>query len=743
MNRQEPNRSMSSPSPAMVVALAALLGLGACQGPSETAQPTQSSPGKAGRGDVTPGVPAGGPDVLYAPPADIPQVQNRDPRFRAPFEMVAGTERYVDGEYLYSDFIYDDESTAAYPDDFERYANNAADLVEFRMSARGQGSLAARFTLNTFLVEDSTIAVVAFDSDNDANTGSSTLPRDPGMPFPGTDQVLTTWGAGAEWSRWNGTGWDTVPLEVHADLEANQITVTVPKSAADPHGQWRATLATGLYDPATGGWLATAVRVPISSPAVLPIHAPTSVSSPAPLPLSKIFNLGFRFNETQVSPPHGKQGAALSASAPTQFANPIDFDLLRSHGARDNVPMHGAIHRIYASRIPSLTLKRDGGPGEYGDRPFSEGKNRFYDTQYISPLQPYVVYVPESYRPDQPAPMTFALHGGDGEYYWTVGSLIHKYLGDDRNGIVLSPTSRGGRGYYVGDLEYGLFEAWNDVARHYALDPRRTSVYGLSMGGYAAYVLGLLHPHLFASAVPYIPAICKNIWLVAACASEEGTQANRWVENARNLPIFHIADSLSEATFYPGQHQQVLGPAVNGLQSLDALGYRYKFWSVAMDHAMGVALRHDFLPAIGEFLGQREIEPEPFHVSYARLPSSDLPERNLIHNRAYWLSGIEVRDASDPLAKGVIDALSLGFGRSDPSSAQAVAPGVVSVVAYVETERTWSEPGTVPVENRIVIKATNIGSVTIDPAAARVGCDVQLDIESDGPLEVTLLGCKG
>src|SRR5205823_1590644 len=155
------------------------------------------------------GVPSGGPPALYQPPPDIPQLQNRDARFVAPYEMVSGTERYVDGEYLYTDFLYDDEQ-ATYPDDptFSTYANNAADLVEFRISARAKDNLAFRISLNTLLVPNSTIVVAAFDSDGNPSTGSSTLPRDPGMPFPGTDQVLTTWGTGAEWSKWNGARWD-------------------------------------------------------------------------------------------------------------------------------------------------------------------------------------------------------------------------------------------------------------------------------------------------------------------------------------------------------------------------------------------------------------------------------------------------------------------------------------------------------------------------------------------------------
>jgi hypothetical protein len=195
---------------------------------------------------------------------------------------------------------------------------------------------------------------------------------------------------------------------------------------------------------------------------------------------------------------------------------------------------------------------------------------------------------------------------------------------------------------------------------------------------------------------------------------------------------------LSELTFYPGQLQNAIGPAGNGLQSLDSLGYRYKFWSVAMDHLF-MGTHH---PKITAFLGHHRI-PNPFHVTFARMPSSDLARIGLVHNNAYWLSDIEVRDASDHLAKGVIDAVSLGFGKSDPSSRQTITPGVTAgVLGYVETRRTWDKPGMVPVQDLIRIRATNIRTVTVDPVAAQVDCNVKFDVRSDGPIQIRLLGCN-
>ena len=674
---------------------------------------------------VLAGVPPGGPPVLYEPPPDAPQLQNRDRRFRAPYELVSGTERYVDGEYLYTDFLYDDSDTT-YPDDFSRYGGNAADLVEYRMSVRGD-DLAVRFSLTTLLVAHSTIAVVAFDSDRDPTTGSDTLPRDPGLPLPGTDHVLTTWGSGAEWSTWGGDGWKSVPLRVDTDLTANQITVTVPTDVARPTGKWSATLATGLFDPATSGWLAP--------------QTPRG---------SSVVNLGFRFDELDGdgSPWRG-QSSALSTGSPTTYANVLDFGLLRARGERDNVPTHGLIYRMYASRLNSVQLMGETSPGVYEGSPMSEGKQKVpRGPQYLSRLQPYAVHIPERYRHSKRAPLTFSLHGQDGDYWWLNGGFRAQQLGEDRNSIVLSPSGRGLRGWFVDESEYDVFEAWNDVARHYSLDPLRTAITGLSMGGYGTYRLGLLYPHLFSRAVPIIPAMQRTgipldgqtgIWLPGV--NDDVTLVNRWVDNARNLPVFHIGDSASESTFFPGQYQHVAGPPVDGRQSLDSLGYRYKLWAVAADHALLIALSN--FPQVTEFLGRHRVEPEPFHVTYARMPSSDAPELGLVHDRAYWVSDIKLHDAQDQSrARGVIDVVSLGFGKSDPPSSVNHSAGTTpDGLAYGEQERVWGEAEKVPAENRLIINATNIASITIDPVAARVDCDAQLDVTSDGPLRVRLLGC--
>src|SRR5207244_2767030 len=128
------------------------------------------------------------------------------------------------------------------------------------------------------------------DTDHNAATGALTLPRDPGAPFPGTDEAITVWGTGAEHTRFPVVGLPvTTPLtDLTTDLEANQITVIVPRTISNPSGTWRATVAAGLYDPMTGGWL----RPQQSASATMPGGA--GLLDPAPC---GIFNLGFSFGE--------------------------------------------------------------------------------------------------------------------------------------------------------------------------------------------------------------------------------------------------------------------------------------------------------------------------------------------------------------------------------------------------------------------------------------------------------------
>ena len=709
-----------------------------------------------------------GPDVLYAPAPAAPQLENRNPRFSASPLLVSGTEAYVNGEYLYQDYLYDDYGSNTngsggtplspragdinYPTNNARYGGNAADLVEFRIDV-APDSVAYRLTLNTLLESDSTIVAIAFDTDRDQASGGSILSRDPGAPFPGTDEVIFTWGTGAEHARWNGIGWTTTPLATPStDLEANQITVTVPRSVSNPAGSWRATLATGLYDPTTGGWLRPQQNADAGTPGGAGGVDPTPAG---------IFNLGFRFNEPVLSrdtPPDTNQSTAIRNKQPTQYAHDIDFTALAARMNSSTVPSSGLQIRIFPSRLQ-----------------LGEGQDINAYPAYRGQLQPYSLYVPTTYDPGTPAGFVLALHSLD-EHYWQYnGTMLHQQFGEQRGAIVATSLSRARDGWYRDYAEYDVFEMWNDVAAHFNLDGERTVLTGYSMGGYATYRLGTFYPDLFGKAFSVVGPPGEGIWVPPApptggtrggqTGDSNGaaeTLTNNWLENTRNLPYMNLAGTQDELVPYAGPEAQNLGRPDLGINGFDQLGYRFHFLTFNVsDHLALAALGYNFPMARG-FLGDAFVDRNPAHVTFSYSPAADCdsasadsrcasPSLGLRHDHAYWVSGLTLANPTKtPFpAEGTIDARTHAYGVSDPLSTagqrQCSTPGNppdCGPLPYTEFNRTWGPAPAIPVANQLDITLTNLSDVTVDAArAGLVHCEaVTLSIYSDSATRLLLAG---
>ncbi len=648
-----------------------------------------------------------GPDVLYAAAPEAPQLENHHPRFRAKMLRVSATEAYVDGEFLHTDYLYDDYGADTngqrggalseragdidYPED-ERYAGNAADLVEVRV-APGADGVMYRITLNSLVRKNTTIVTLAFDTDRDAATGRSTLPRDPGAPFPGTDEVITIWGTGAEHARLSTGGEPvTTPVDVETDLAANQMTVTVPRSVSDPRGTWRTTVAAGLFDPDTGGWRDTDGA-------------------------NGIFNLAFRYDEpvqTTNTPPDVNQSDALRKDNPTRYARDIDFEALDDGANSSTVPATGRQIRMYPSHL------------ELG-----EGRNLDQFPAYRGQLQPYSVYIPTSYRPGTPVGLTLSLHSLGQQYWQYQGGKVFEQLGEQRDDVVLSPMGRGPDGWYQREAEYDVFESWNDLARHVDLDPDRAYLWGYSMGGYGTYRLGGLYPDLFASAFTVVGPPGDGIWVPPGEPTGGAeTLSNRWLENVRNIPYLNIAAGADELVPIVGPRAQNLGAPEFDIEGFEQLGYRYRFLLFpTAEHFTLAVLGYDF-PEGRDHLGDRAVDRSPAHVTFAYVPTSDAPNLGLVHDHAYWVSDVRLADAEGEAPKGVVDARSRAFGVKDPATEQVNDAGVMQL-EYVETGRRWLPPESAPTQNTLELSLSNVKSVTLDTARARLDPRQRLTIESD------------
>jgi hypothetical protein len=153
---------------------------------------------------------------------------------------------------------------------------------------------------------------------------------------------------------------------------------------------------------------------------------------------------------------------------------------------------------------------------------------------------------------------------------------------------------------------------------------------------------------------------------------------------------------------------------------------------------------------------------DPRRVVFVRNPLMDDPQSGgIVGDKAYWVSAIETRDK----ALGTIDVTSGGFGLGSRPVPERTAvtesvpsDGVTLGSGYDQPDRRHqvaSNPyfreyrksiGTEPAgeaSNTLVIKAKNIKALTIDTQRAKVTCDAKLEVETDGPVTVQLLGCGG
>jgi hypothetical protein len=146
-----------------------------------------------------------------------------------------------------------------------------------------------------------------------------------------------------------------------------------------------------------------------------------------------------------------------------------------------------------------------------------------------------------------------------------------------------------------------------------------------------------------------------------------------------------------------------------------------------------------------KWAGTGERTKTPAHVTYVRNPRMDDARFGLVGDRAYWLSDIRTRSTDG--GTGTIDVVSRGLGLADPAvppvgKEAGIATGTtIALNPYTREYRKLPAPATVAPADELEITAANIRTVTIDPRQAKVTCDAKLNVETDGPLEVVLLGC--
>ena len=380
-----------------------------------------------------------------------------------------------------------------------------------------------------------------------------------------------------------------------------------------------------------------------------------------------------------------------------------------------NVPSTGYMNRIYVS---SLGL----GEGVADERPWLLGN-----------LQPYSVYIPESYSEGAPTPLVLILHSLSCtlNQFAVHAPNIYSDLAEERGAIALTTMGRGDDGWYLAEAEVDLFEAWADLARNYTLDPDRVAVNGYSMGGYGTFRAATMWPDLFGRAFPVVGPPAEGIKLVAESDDGDPTNTFHVLDNVRNIPFMiwnGVADELVP-----------IAGTVTHAQRLDDLGYRFVQNVFTADHFLLSEV--DDWTRGAEFLGDAAVNRDPAHVTFRVMPAADYPDLGLVHDHAYWVWDVRMRDEVGDPATGLVDVRSLAFGEGEPQT-EAVQGGGVSPLPYVERGVAWSEVPPAETANALDLTLANVAAATLGLDRARIDQRqvVTIDVASDGPAVLTLEG---
>jgi hypothetical protein len=690
--------------------------------------------------------PRPGPDLLYSKPAAAPQLTNRGVWKAKPI-LVSGASAYRRGEFLYQDYLYDDHGarqtfdpgdprtagnlfskpngTYTYPTD-PRYANNAADFVELRVRPLKRAT-AFRVTLNTLKDPQQigfTIAIGASERPRTFPYGANVSA--PAKLFltvrPKGDRMVADLMTAADHRHKRGRS-----PAVRVDGKRRQIEVRVR------HKQWnpkrrkvRLAAGVGLWDKGETRYLLPQGGADESHPG-----GAGSASDPA-----AFFNVAFRYDEPWPKPTEGldavtnaawwrdrDQGTALASGDISRFRARVDFRKLRRRRTDNSaVPRKGPLNRILASHF-ELAQGAD-----YGQSCLSQAAT--CPGQYQGQLQPYAIYVPRKPRTPSGYGMTLLMHSLSASYNQYSDTRNQSQFGERGGGsIVITPLARGPDESYENYGAADVFEVWADVARRYRLNPDWTVATGYSMGGVGTFKLGSQFPDLFARLQPTV-------------GFEDSTDV---LASLRNVPVLmwnNVGDELVNDAFYNATAAK-----------LDSLGYRYELdqyqpcanaaCSPAFPNHLQLAINDQYAPA-AEFLGEARVDRDPPHVTYVVEPGRNHPELGVVGDHAYWVSGVKPR--SDGTAQ--IDAASHGFGVGDPvpgatqPGAGQLTGGNMGNLTFASRSKAWGPAPVAPTANRIDIDAENVAEVTIDPQRARIGCDAEVSITSDGPIAVTLAGCN-
>ncbi len=144
-----------------------------------------------------------------------------------------------------------------------------------------------------------------------------------------------------------------------------------------------------------------------------------------------------------------------------------------------------------------------------------------------------VILPPNFSESDRDLPLLIHLHGGGGDRNTLIGMsdlYTHMFSSEILPSMVVVSFSGGPGSFYYGSWEEFVIKelpAWANQTFGTSLDPKKTLMTGISMGGYGTLKIGFKNPDRFKAIAPMEPAIMPILkW------PEQNTRASWWLPKA-------------------------------------------------------------------------------------------------------------------------------------------------------------------------------------------------------------------
>ena len=696
--------------------------------------PSSPAPAPPAELIVVDGMPEGVPPAARRPEPQLPAPSNWP--FGEEFPRTCGAGRLAGGALFWTDFLYDDHGatgvpvgdlkiqapprgTYVYPDG--PAAGNGADIFRVAIGLTETHTW-WRIDWNTLLDASVPIALFAFDTDP-ARTAANEWPAGARVRSKGIDLALRVSSRSA--AMIDLTTGATTPVEHSVDMASRSFLAQVPRALAEPTGTWTVRLVAGLAN-ATGDGFAD-----------VPAERGALPGQP------NVYNVAFRTSEQE--PPHlnfwsdSAQAAALSHGDVSEFAVTVPWAGLAAGETAPEPVITGPSTRWYVS---SIELGQGVEQGLAAENILST------KPQFLGRVQPYSICLPSTYAPGRALPLTLLLHSlalGQTQFAAIDPNLLHEVC-EGRDSVVITPLARGPSTWYFDTGELDVWEVWARVAEQLGTDPNRTVISGYSMGGYAAYKLGLSYPQVFSQAVVLAgPPTCGVRLLPdvdipadldpdSPCAREGDTW--KLLGNARWLPYVIAHGLIDELVPFASAAEQVL--------ELDRLGYRHRFTVYPLEDHVAWVFQDKFEDPISH-MGTGLRQADPGHITFAWYPQLVRADLGIGPHQVWWLSELSADQSVTARRGAVAQVDARSYARPDPTHTVRHHRGVFlnfDPTPGLYSELDWRVGPPVGALPYLTLRLTGVAGLTVDVARAGLAAlpSSTITVATDTAAHITLGG---